>query len=133
MYWSRNEFVGIPGVKKTMSRDMFLLIMQFFHLNDNVENLPREDENHDRLFKLRKFMDMIVPLWQKAYYPGREVAVNETLIAFKERTAFKQYKPNKPHSTTSEVWRICHSLITIELKGGGGVMHQRLIHVNSLA
>ena len=83
MYWSRNEFVGIPGMNKAISRVRFLLIMQFFHLNDNEQNLPREDPNHNRLFKLRKFMDTIVPLWQRAYYPGREVAVDETLIAFK--------------------------------------------------
>ena len=80
-----------------MSRDRFLLIMQFFHLNDKERNLPLEDLNHDRLFKLKKFIEMVVPLWQSAYYPGREVAVDKNLIKIKGRTALMQYKPKKPH------------------------------------
>ena len=38
---------------------------------------------------------IIIPLWEGAYYPGKEVAVDETLVPFKGRTALMQYKPKK--------------------------------------
>ena len=38
---------------------------------------------------------IIIPLWQGAYCPGKEVAVDETLVPFKGRTALMQYKPKK--------------------------------------
>ena len=108
-YWTMNPLISIPGFRQIMSRDRFLLILQFLHLNNNERNLPQDNPNHDRLFKLRPFMDMLVNLWQGAYYPCRDVAVDETLIAFKGRTFFKQYKPKKPHKWGINAWTLAES------------------------
>ena len=64
-----------------MTRDRFSSILQLFHLCDNYQALPVDHENHDRLLKIRTSMEgIIIPLWQGAYYPGKEVAVDETLL-----------------------------------------------------
>ena len=54
-------------------------------------------------------MDKVVPLWQAAYYPRREISVDETLIAFKGRSRFKQYKPKKPHKWGVNAWTLAES------------------------
>ena len=88
------------------SRDRFLAILTFLDLSDNSAVLPRDDPNHDRMYKLRSFVDLLIPLWQGAYYPGRELSMDETLIAFKGCTAFLQYKPKKPHKWGLNAWTL---------------------------
>ena len=108
-YWSTNFLVQLPGIRKIMSRDRFFAILQFLHLCDNTKNLPPDHEEHDRLFKMREFMNIVVQLWQGAYYPDRDLAVDETLIAYKGRTHLKQYKPKKPHKWGLNAWTLAES------------------------
>ena len=108
-HWTTHDLLEFPAFKKIMSRDRFLSIMHFLHLSNNEENLQRDHPEHNRLHKIQPFLDMIVPLWQGTYYPGRELAVDETLIAFKGRTHFKQYKPNKPHKWGINAWTLAES------------------------
>ena len=49
---------------------------------------------------------IIIPLWQGANYPGKEVAVDETLVAFKGKTALMQYQPKKPKKWGLNVWTL---------------------------
>ena len=109
LYWTAHNLLEFPALKKIMSRDRFLSILQFLHISNNEENLPRDHLKHNRLNKIQQFSDLIVPLWQEAYYPGRELAIDETLIAFKGRTHFKQYKPNKPHKWGINTWTLAES------------------------
>ena len=104
LYWSNSFLVQIPRFRKTMSRDRFLAILTFFHLSDNSIALPYDHPNHDQLYKIRNFVDLLIPLWQGAYYPGKELSVDETLIAFKGHTAFMQYKPKKPRKWGLNAW-----------------------------
>ena len=60
--------------------------------------MPADHEDHDRIHKIRTFVEQVlIPLWQGAYYPEQDVSVDEALVAFKGRTALMQYKPKKPH------------------------------------
>ena len=97
-YWATDYYTELPGVRSIMSRDKFQNILRFFHLCNNSENLPSEHPDHDRLFKIRCFLSHVVGQWQSAYYPGREVSVDESIIAFKGRSQMVVYKPNKPQS-----------------------------------
>ncbi len=108
-YWSTNFLVQLSGLRKIMARDRFLSILQFFHLCNNCENLPSDHSDHDQLFKLHQFMNMIVELWQGAYYPERDLAIDETFIACKGRIHLKQYKPRKPHKWGLNAWTLAES------------------------
>ena len=46
-YWSTNVLTKQPIFGKTMTRDHFLSIFQFFDLCDNNQALPVDHENHD--------------------------------------------------------------------------------------
>ena len=108
-YWSTNFLVQLPGIRKIMSRDRFFAILQFLHLCDNAKNLPPDHEEHDRLFKMLDFMNIVVQLWHGAYHPDRDLAVDETLFAYKGRTHLKQYKPKKPHKRGLNAWTLAES------------------------
>ena len=106
-YWSTNPLTRQPGIQQIMTRDRFLSILQFLHLCNNSQALPADREDHDRIHKIRTFMEQVlIPLWQGAYYPEQDVSVDETLVAFKGRTALMQYKPKKPHKWGLNVWTL---------------------------
>ena len=105
MYWSNDTMLDL-GIKKVMSRDKFLLILSFLHCANNEDMLPRNDPNHDRLFKIREVTDMFVESWQQHYYPDREISVDETVIGFSGTVSFLQYNPNKPHKWGMTVWSV---------------------------
>ena len=90
-----------------MSRDRFFSVMHFFHQSDNEQALPLNDPNHDRLFKIKPLLDFLVPAWQSAYYPGRKLSVDESIVALKGRCKFKVYKPNKHHKWGLNAWTLC--------------------------
>lgn len=46
---------------------------------------------------------------QAAYYPHRELAVDEAMVLFKGRSSIKQYLPLKPIKRGYKVWCLCDS------------------------
>ena len=58
MYWSCDDRLGVPGISKVMPLKKFKKLLEYVHLCDN-DNLPDPaDVNRDRLFKVRKLIDM---------------------------------------------------------------------------
>ena len=50
--------------------------------------IKKGQPGYDPLFKLRPFVDPLVINFQKAYHPGREISVDESMIGFKGRLYF---------------------------------------------
>ena len=103
-YWSTDWVLGVPAFSKTMSRDRFLDIYYNIHLCDNFQMPQCGDQNFDKLFKVRKFLDDLnTNLWLN-YNPHREQAVDEAMIKYKGRTSLKQYMPMKPIKRGIKMW-----------------------------
>ncbi|XP_028417996.1 piggyBac transposable element-derived protein 2-like [Dendronephthya gigantea] len=58
MYWSNGT--RIPSIADTMSVGRFDKLKQYLHCNDNTEMLPRDNPNHDKLFKVRPVIDSVL-------------------------------------------------------------------------
>ena len=66
-----------------MTRDHFLLILQFLHFNNNNDpNYNPRDENRDRLHKIRPFLHMSRKQFRKVYQVGEQLSVDESLNVF---------------------------------------------------
>ena len=89
--FASSSFSGI------MSRDHFSLVMRFLHLNDSTQYIPKGQPGYDPLYKIRPFLTPLLENCKTAYTLGREISVDESMIAFKGRLSFIQYLPNKPH------------------------------------
>lgn len=57
MFWSRQTTFTM--VSDTMSRNRFDKLRTYFHLNNNDNILPRDNVNHDKLFKVRPFIEAV--------------------------------------------------------------------------
>ena len=108
-YWSKNPFLGVTEVQKVFSRNRFMKISQYLHLNDKSKELPRGDANHDKLFKVRPLLDAVVVSIKSEYLPSKCVSIDEAMIPFKGRLGMKQYMPQKPTKRGIKVWECADS------------------------
>jgi hypothetical protein len=105
-YWSTDPRLHVKGIASVMTKNRFEHVNKYFRLNDNTKCLPRDDPNHDRLFKIRPVVDACVANFQKYYYPGRDLSVDEAMVAFNGRSGMKQYMPAKPDKWGYKVWQL---------------------------
>lgn len=96
LYWSTDELYYTPIFSKVMTRDRFYLLQKFLHFNNNLDpGYDPNDDERDRLHKVRPFIEMIQERCRKVYYPGKHLSVDESLVLFKGRLHFKQYIKTK--------------------------------------
>ena len=73
-FWSTNEMLETPFFGKKMSRNRFEIINKFLHFNDN---LARDAEDPDRLYKLRPILDLLINIFKMNYVPDEHVSIDE--------------------------------------------------------
>lgn len=83
-------------LQQVLKRDRFSLILKFLHLNDNTHYIPKGQQGHDPLYKLRPLLDPLIANFRAAYTPNRELSIDEAMVGFKGRLSFIQYLPKKP-------------------------------------
>lgn len=105
MYWNTDPICEMRGFRGIMPRDRWMLIWSFFHVSDN--NAPHVAD--DKTAKIRPLVDLLIHKWQQAYYPGQELSVDESIIAYKGRTNMRQYMPMKPHKWGIKAWVLAES------------------------
>ena len=66
--------------------------------------VPRGEDGHDRLGKVRPLIDHLSTKFAETYEPHRDVAVDEAMIKFQGRSSLKQYMPLKPTKRGIKVW-----------------------------
>ena len=93
MYWQRDNLVDASVFRKAMSRNCWQLILACLHFADN--SLQPQGEDADPLYKVRPLLDQLKGRFQQVYVPGRRISVDEELMKWRERLAFKQYIPAK--------------------------------------
>ena len=75
------------------------------------DTLPvRGEEGYSRTQKVDPVISALKQNFQAAYYPNREVSIDEAMIPFKGRSSMKQYVPLKPVKCGFKVWAMANSL-----------------------
>ncbi|XP_069180182.1 piggyBac transposable element-derived protein 4-like [Procambarus clarkii] len=85
-----------------MSRDRFLLILRCLHFENNAN-----EDREDRLWKVRKVFSDLRGKFRDYFVPGQNVVIDESLVLFKGRLAFKQYIPSKRHRFGLKFFVLC--------------------------
>ena len=110
-YWTKHKALQMPGFRRIMTLHRFLAIMKCLSCTpasayDTLLGAAKT-QLAGSVTKIKPFADMLIELWQKAFYPGREISVDESMIAFKGRCRFLQFVPNKPHKYGLKAWALC--------------------------
>ena len=61
-------------------------------------------------YKIRPFLDLLLPSFRDSYTPTQYVSIDESMIAFKGRLSFLQYLPKKPHKWGMKAWVLADAL-----------------------
>ncbi|XP_046678176.1 piggyBac transposable element-derived protein 4-like isoform X1 [Homalodisca vitripennis] len=104
MFWSDDENFHVHRIARVMPMKRFLKILRFLHLNDNEKMLPVESPDFDKLFKIRPLIDHLKTKYLVLFSPSRNLAVDESMVAFKGRTSLKQFMPKKPIKRGFKIW-----------------------------
>ena len=114
-YWSRDPTILQQWFGEMMPRDRFQAI---YHCALHAG--PATAEGPD---KIDKMFEIIRKTFSAFYYPGQNVAVDETAVAFKGRFHALQYNPSKPRAK----WHL--KLFTLADSSTGYVYDLSLIHI----
>ena len=107
MYWSRDVLYSTPVFPAVMHRDRYLLILKFWHFNNNANAPDPRDPGRDRLFKLRPLIDHLEKRFQAVYTMSQGVVLDESLVLWKGRLYFRQYLPLKRATFGIKIYILC--------------------------
>ena len=88
LFWSKNPYLGVPAVQKVMPRNRFEKILQYLHLNNRENMLPRGDPNFDKLFKIRPLLDALSASFREEYRLSKFVSIDEGMVKYKGRATY---------------------------------------------
>ncbi|XP_064633634.1 piggyBac transposable element-derived protein 4-like [Lineus longissimus] len=109
-YWSLEWLIDMVGYGSTvMRRDRFMVILRFLHVADNTRAIPRGNPGHDRCFKIRPMLRILVPQWQAVFFIDKCTSIDEGMIGFKGRVYMRQYMPKKPTKWGLKAWILAGS------------------------
>ena len=92
-YWRRGFFLATPNVPALMTRDAFLAMERYFH-GFNRRAIPRG--NQDRLIAVHPVMEYLQDRCRSLVVPGKNLLLDEGMMAYKGRLSIKVYNPKKP-------------------------------------
>ena len=107
MYWSRDTFLGNIGIQETMTSNRYNKLTQYFHVSDRATEPRRGEEGYDRLYKVRPVLDHVLETFPAVYNLSQNVSVDEAMIRYTGRLAFRQYMPAKPIKRGMKLWMLC--------------------------
>ncbi|XP_062620039.1 piggyBac transposable element-derived protein 4-like [Saccostrea cucullata] len=104
-YWRSSKWMFTTQFGKVMPRDRFTQIWRYLHLQNNEE----QPQQPDKLWKIRWFIEFLNTKLKELYVPHENVTIDESMIKFKGRLAFRQYLPAKPIEWGVKIWIMAES------------------------
>lgn len=87
-YWQRSTLYQNTVAPTTMTRNRFQLLLRMWHFTN-------DDDEQDRLHKIRSFLQLLVQKFAAVRCPGENIVVDESMIPFRGRLKFRQYMPGR--------------------------------------
>ena len=110
MYWQKTHWlVETPGFSATMSRDRYKIILRYLHVCDERQFIPKGQPGHDKLYKVRPFLDMLLPKYCQQYDLQEQISVDEAMVPWRGRLGFHQFIANKPVRFGIKIWQLSDS------------------------
>ncbi|XP_042863479.1 piggyBac transposable element-derived protein 4-like [Penaeus japonicus] len=104
-YWSENLLVYSNVFRQTMTRDRYDLLTANLHFSNNEDPAATDD----RLWKLRPVIDSLQRNFKEVFTPEKNIAVDESLWAYRGRHHAVQYNPSKRARFGMKVYKLCSS------------------------
>ena len=101
---------GPPIYAATMSRSRFRFIKEVLRFDDiDTRDERKTPENQGKLAPISKIFDLFLDACSVNFSPGRDLTVDESIVAFKGRCSFKIFMPSKPDRYGIKIWSMVDS------------------------
>ena len=80
--------------------------MRYLHVVD-YRSSPDSSATHDRLWKIRLFIDCLLSTFKTRFEPGKQLSLDEATCPFKDRVNFRSYNSNKSHKWSIKLFEVC--------------------------
>jgi len=107
-YWSNNRILETPIFRKIMSEYRFSLIMKFLHFTNN-DDFDATTHPSPKLKKIWEVYQALLRNFQRAYLPGCDLSIDESLMAYKGRLGWVQYIATKCARFGINFYTLCES------------------------
>ena len=98
-YWSVDSYLSNHGVRKAMTRNRFMNILQNLHFTDN-----QTADKSDKAYKMRIVINHLNKAFQDAISDAERQSVDEYMTKFKGGMSCKQYMKNNPIKWSFKWW-----------------------------
>ena len=110
LHWNRDVMFHCAFISSIMPSLRFLQILYNSHLTDDSSAPKRDSKNYNKIYKTKRFTEILRRNFQKNYNFGPYGTIDESMIKFKGSSCLKQYLPPKPIKRGYKVWRLCDSV-----------------------
>ncbi|CAH2009352.1 unnamed protein product, partial [Acanthoscelides obtectus] len=94
LLWDNSKGNGIESCYLTMSEQRFRFLLRCLRFNNiNDRNMRKE---LDKMAAIREVFELFTNNFEKYFSPSEYLTIDEQLLAFRGRAAFRQHIPNKP-------------------------------------
>lgn len=102
-YWKKDSLTHVAAFGKYMSRDRFFILPRMLHFYDKRV----ASDTKDSLMKIRSIVDHFRSKFFTLFSPQQNLVIDESLILFRGRLAFKQYIKTKRHRSGIKLFVLC--------------------------
>ncbi|GFO03903.1 PiggyBac transposable element-derived protein 4-like [Plakobranchus ocellatus] len=78
------------------------------HLCNNEQQFQGQP-GHDPIFKIPSFISKLAHNFKTVFAPGKNIAIDEAMVAWRGPLAFRVFNPDKPDKFWIKVFKLCDS------------------------
>uniref|UniRef100_A0A8C7H0A3 PiggyBac transposable element-derived protein 4-like n=1 Tax=Oncorhynchus kisutch TaxID=8019 RepID=A0A8C7H0A3_ONCKI len=101
-YWSTDPMFATPFFASLFSQDRFLVLLRCLHFVNNATAILS-----DPLHKIRNVLISLTSAFGRVFVPYKDLCIDESLMLWKGRLAFRQYIPSKRHRFGVKFFVMC--------------------------
>ena len=90
-YWSKDPFLGNPGVQRVFSLKRYSKISEYLHVSDRELEKNRGHQNYDKLGKICWLYEHLRLKFAELKYPEKVQVLDEQIMPFSGRISYLQY------------------------------------------
>ena len=103
-YWSMDTFNYTPWYHELFPRDRFeMLYSTMLHAGSIGDEQSKKE-------KIEPFLNMLINKFRSAFYPEKDLSLDEMVVKWKGRSKYKMYNSNKPEKYHIKTFGLCDSL-----------------------
>ena len=103
-YWATDPILHDPFISSVLSRQRYEKLCQYL-----LCSILTNKEAGDKLAKIRPLITLCETNFRQCFVPLQNLSIDEAMIQFDGRLAWKQYMPNKLIKLGIKLWCLCDS------------------------